>query len=225
MTTTSPLAESALLPRPVLATSPAPVRIDEAQADVLERVANAMRRHGIEAIVVETPADARAAVLSIVPEGAEVHSGKSKTIEDLGLFAELMESGRYDAIRPRLFKMDRATQAREMRKLGAAPDFELGSVAAVTVDGALVSASATGNQLAAYAGGAGRLVLVVGSQKIVKDLDAALARIREVVLPWENERVRERMGVDTILAKVLITYGEWIHDRTTVILVREPIGI
>jgi hypothetical protein len=200
MTTTSPLAESALLPSSVLATSPAPVRIDEAQPDVLERVANAMRSHGIEAIVVETAADARAAVLSIVPEGAEVHSGKSKTIEDLGLFAELMESGRYDAIRPKLFKMDRATQAREMRKLGAAPDFELGSVAAVTEDGALVSASATGNQLAAYAGGAGRLVLVVGSQKIVKDLDAALARIREVVLPWENERVRERMGVDTMLA-------------------------
>jgi hypothetical protein len=131
MTTTSPLAESALLPRPVLAPLPAPALIDEPKPDVLERVAGAMRSHGIEAIVVETAADARAAVLSIVPEGAEVHSGKSKTIEDLGLFAELMESGRYDA----------------------------------------------------------------------------------------------RMGVDTMLAKVLITYGEWIHDRTTVILVREPIGI
>lgn len=184
-----------------------------------------MRRHGIETIVVDTAADARAAVLSMVPEGAEVHSGKSKTIEDLGLFAEFMESGRYDAIRPKLFKMNRETQGREMRKLGAAPDFELGSVHAITEDGALVAASATGNQLAAYAGGAGRVILVVGSQKIVKDLDAALARIRDVVYPWENARVRERMGVDTMLAKVLITYGEWIKGRTTVVLVREPIGV
>lgn len=196
-----------------------------AEPDRVERVAEAMRLHGIEAVVVDTAAEARAAVLERVPEGAEIHSGKSKTIEDLGLFAELMESGRYDAIRPKLFAMDRATQGREMRKLGAAPDFELGSVAAVTEDGALVAASATGNQLAAYAGGAGRVILVVGSQKIVKDLDAAMARIREDVLPWENARVQEKMGVDTMLAKVLITYGEWIKGRTTVILVREPIGI
>jgi len=193
--------------------------------ELVERVAEAMRSHGIEAIVVDTPDEARAAVLERVPEGTEVHSGKSKTIEDLGLFAELMESGRYDAIRPKLFAMNRETQGREMRKLGAAPDFELGSVAAVTEDGALVAASATGNQLAAYAGGAGRVILVVGAQKIVKDLDAALARIRDVVFPWENARVRERMNVDTMLAKVLITYGEWIKGRTTVILVREPIGI
>lgn len=213
-TTTDPVAAAPASTSPTLA-----------EPDRLERLAEVMRAHGIEAVVVDTAAEARAAVLERVPEGAEVHSGKSKTIEDLGLFAELMELGRYDAIRPKLFAMDRATQGREMRKLGAAPDFELGSVAAVTEDGALVAASATGNQLAAYAGGAGRVILVVGSQKIVKDLDAALARIRDEVFAWENARVRERMGVDTMLAKVLITYGEWIKGRTTVILVREPIGI
>lgn len=207
------------------AAAPASFSPTPTEPDRVERVAETMRAHGIEAIVVDTAAEARAAVLERVPEGAEIHSGKSKTIEDLGLFAEFMESGRYDAIRPKLFAMDRATQGREMRKLGAAPDFELGSVAAVTEDGALVAASATGNQLAAYAGGAGRVILVIGSQKIVKDLDAAMARIREDVLPWENARVQEKMGVDTMLAKVLITYGEWITGRTTVILVREPIGI
>ncbi|HYL41535.1 MAG TPA: LUD domain-containing protein [Candidatus Binatus sp.] len=193
--------------------------------DLVDRVAEAMRSHGIEAIVVATGAEAREAVLARVPEGAEVHSGKSKTIEDLGLFAELMESGRYDAIRPKLQKMDRATQGREMRKLGAAPDFELGSVAAVTEDGKLVAASATGNQLAAYAGGAGKVILVVGAQKIVKDLDAALARIDDVVFPYEDARVQQMLGVGTKLAKVLVIYGEWIKDRTTVILVREPIGV
>src|SRR5947207_1071183 len=221
MTTTSPLAE----PASTFSSPIASGSVTGSRPDRVEAVAEAMRSHGMEALVVDTAADARAAVLSMVPEGAEVHSGKSKTIEDLGLFAEFMESGRYDAIRPKLFAMDRATQGREMRKLGAAPDFELGSVAAVTEDGALVSASATGNQLAAYAGGAGRVILVVGSQKIVKDFDAALTRIRGVVFPWENARVRERMGVDTKLAKVLITYAEWITGRTTVILVREPVGI
>lgn len=193
-------------------------------ADPVERVAEALRSHNIEAIVVDTAAEARTTVLGLVPEGAEVHTGKSKTLEDVGLYAELMESGRYDALRPRLFTMDRATQGREMRKMVAAPDVMLGSVAAVTEDGALVAASATGSQLGPYAAGAGRVILVVGSQKIVPDLDAALVRIRDVAFPYENAQVRARLGVDTVLEKVLITYGEWQPGRTTVVLVREPVG-
>jgi L-lactate utilization protein LutC len=196
-----------------------------APVDLLEDVAVALRARNIEAIVVATGAAARDVVLGLVPDGAEVHSGKSKTLEDVGLYAALMESGRYDAIRPRIFAMDRTTQGREIRKLTGTPDVIVGSVAAITADGTLVAASATGSPLGAYAAGAGRVILVVGSQKIVPDLDGAMARIREVVLPWENERVRERLGVDTMLAKVLLVLGEWQPGRTTVVLVREPVGV
>jgi hypothetical protein len=193
--------------------------------DRLEHVAEALRSHNITAVVVDRGAEARDVVLGLIPVGAEVHSGKSKTLEDVGLYAEIVESGRYDAIRPRMFAMDRATQGREIRKLVAAPDFMLGSVAAVTDDGTLVAASATGSQLASYAAGAGRLILVVGSQKLVPDLDAALRRIHDVVFPYELAQVRARLGVDTILEKVLIIYGEWLAGRTTVVLVREPVGV
>ena len=55
-----------------------------------------------------------------IPVGSQVHSGKSKTLEDAGLFQELMESDRYDFIRRRTLKMDRRTQGNEIRKLGAA---------------------------------------------------------------------------------------------------------
>ena len=154
-----------------------------------------------------------------------MHTGKSKTLEDIGLYSELVDSGRYDAIRGRMSTMDRATQGREIRKLSAAPDFMLGSVAAITADGTLVAASATGSQLGAYAAGAGRLILVVGSQKVVPDLDAAMRRIGEIVFPWENDRVRERMGVDTALEKVLLIFGEWRSGRTTVVLVRQRVGV
>jgi hypothetical protein len=194
-------------------------------ADPLERVAETLRSHNIEVIVVDTGDEARGVVLGMIPEGAEVHSGKSKTLEDIGLYAEVAESGRYDAVRPRMATMDRATQGREIRKLIAAPDFMLGSVAAVTEDGTLVAASATGSQLGPYAAGAGRLILIVGSQKIVPDLDAALRRIRDVVFPWENAQVRARLGVDTVLEKVLLIYGEWLAGRTTVVFVREPVGV
>ena len=194
-------------------------------SDRIERVAAALRSHNIETIVVDSGEDARKVVLGLIPQGAEVHSGKSKTLEDVGLFGELVESGHYDALRPRYFAMDRKTQGREIRKLIAAPDYMLGSVAAVTEDGTLVAASATGSQLGAYVSGAGRLILVVGSQKIVSGLDAALRRINEVVFPYENAQVREKLGVDTALEKVLLLYGEWRPGRTTVLLVREPVGI
>jgi hypothetical protein len=101
----------------------------------------------------------------------------------------------------------------------------VGSVAAVTDDGTLVAASATGSQLGPYAAGAGRVILVVGSQKIVADLEAALVRIRDVVFPYENAQVRSSMGVDTVLEKVLLIHGEWQAGRTTVVLVGEPVGV
>jgi hypothetical protein len=195
------------------------------EPDLVERVAGALRSHKIDAIVVDTGEQARDLVLTMIPEGAEVHSGKSKTLEDVGLYTELNESGRYDAIRPRMFKLDRATQGDEIRKLTASPAFMVGSVAAVTEDGALVAASGTGSQLGPYAVGAARLILVVGSQKIVPDLAAAMRRINEVVFPVEDAQVFERLGVHTILAKVLIIYGEWNAARTTVVLVREPVGV
>ena len=124
----------------------------------LETAADALRARNIEVLVVDTGAEARDEVLSRVPAGSEVHSGKSKTLEDIGVFAALHAPGAYDAIRPKLLAMDRATQAREMRKLGATPDTVVGSVNALTADGVLVAASATGNQLAGYAGGAGRVI-------------------------------------------------------------------
>ena len=203
-----------------------PISLPVASSEAtIQRVADTLRANHLEVLVVDTGDQARDAVLERVPEGSEVYTGKSMTLEEIGVFAALHEPGRYDAIRPRLQAMDRATQGREMRKLGQVPDTIVGSVAALTEDGWLVAASATGNQLAAYAAGAGRVILVVGSQKIVPDLDAALRRIREVVFPYENARVQATLGVETRLEKILLLIGEWVAGRTTVILVREPVGV
>ena len=179
----------------------------------------------MEVVIVDNGDAACRAVLERIPEGVEVHSGKSKTLEDIGVFKEIQELGRYDALRPRFLKMDRKTQAREIRKLMAGPDFMLGSVQAITEDGVLVAVSATGSRLAPYAASAGKLILVVGSQKIVPDLEAALRRVHEHVFPWEDARVHEAMGVSTIIGKILLIEREWVAGRTTVILVREPAGI
>jgi hypothetical protein len=160
-----------------------------------------------------------------IPEGAQVHSGKSKTLEDSGVFKELMESERYDFIRRRTMKMDRATQGDEIRKLSSAPDVMLGSVHAVTEAGQLVVTSASGSQIGPYASGAGKLILIIGSQKIVPDLDAAFHRIQDYVFPWEDARLREQLGIGTAITRTLIIERDFRPGRTTIILVREPIGV
>lgn len=196
-----------------------------ASEETLQQVAARLREHNIEAIIVDNGDDARKAVLERLPKGAEVHSGKSKTLKDSGIFDLIQDPDQYNALRPRVLKMDRQTQAQEIRKLMAGPDYMLGSVNAITEDGILVAASATGSQLGPYASTAGKVILVVGSQKIVPDLPTALQRVREYVLPWEDAQVRTMLPVGSFVGKILIVEREWVAGRMTVILVRTPVGI
>jgi hypothetical protein len=122
-------------------------------------------------------------------------------------------------------KMDRKTQMREISKLSASPDFMVGSVHAVTEAGQLVVVSASGSQIGPYASGAQKLILVVGSQKIVPDLDTAFRRISEYVFPYEDARLREQLGIGTKWTRTLILERDFTPGRTTVILVREPVGV
>jgi hypothetical protein len=101
----------------------------------------------------------------------------------------------------------------------------LGSAHAVTEAGQIVITSASGSQIGPIASGAGRLVLVIGSQKIVPDLDSAFRRIQDHVFPWEDARLREAMGIGTKITRTLILERDFVPGRTTVVLVRDPIGI
>jgi len=184
-----------------------------------------MRERNIEVLIVSSAEEAKQVVLDRIPKGAEVHSSKSKTLQDSGIFNALQDQNLYNALRHQSMKMDRKTQGREIRKLLAAPDFMLGSVQAITEAGILVDVSATGSQIGPYASTAGKLVLVVGSQKIVPDLEAAFRRMREYVQPWEEAQVRKAVNMETYVGKILIIEREWLAGRMTVILVREPLGI
>ena len=191
----------------------------------LEALAARLRERNFEVLIVEDADAAREAVLERIPEGASVHSGKSKTLEDAGIFSALMEGESYDFIRKRTAKMDRATQRDEMRKLGAAPDVMLGSAHAVTEAGQIVITSASGSQIGPIASGAGRLILVIGAQKVVPDLEAAFRRIRDYVFPYEDARLRETLGVGTKITRTLILESDFMPGRTTIVLVRQPLGV
>jgi YkgG family uncharacterized protein len=188
------------------------------------RTAAALEENGIGVLRAKDGGEARRIVLDLIADGAQVHHGASVSLEASGIVAELESFGRYDPLKPRIWSMDRETEADEIRRLSAAPDVMLGSVHAVTEGGALVTASASGSQLGPYAAGAGKVILVVGTQKIVSDLDEALRRIEEYAYPLEDARAEAAYGVHSGVNKILIVNREWTPGRTTVVFVDEPLG-
>ncbi|MEU4486126.1 nuclear transport factor 2 family protein [Streptomyces purpurascens] len=226
---TSPLAGTA--PRagtgPAEATAapaPAPSFADPASAERLERAAAALRAGGFAAEILDDAAAARARVKDLVPEGASVLTGASETLRLSGIDDDINTGGRYDAIRPRVRAIDRATGADEIRKLVAGPEFVVNSVAAVTETGSLVLASGSGSQLPANAGGAAHAVWIVGAQKVVPDLSTALRRVEEHALPLENTRAQQVYGRPSAVNRLLILNAEPRPGRGTVLLLREAIG-
>jgi hypothetical protein len=186
-------------------------------------VAEALRRHGMRAMVAANRDEAKQLVLEQLPDDAQVHQGASVTLDTIGVTEAIEQSGRYNAVRPKLYTLDRATQMDEIRRLGASPDFMLGSVHAVTDDGSLVVASASGSQIGAYASGAGQTILAVGSQKVVPDLMTALRRIDEYTFPLEDERAQKAYGMHSAIHQLLVINGDY-SGRITVILIDEPLG-
>lgn len=196
-----------------------------ASDEQIERTVKALAANGITTHVVASGEEAKRLFFEIVPKGAEVKAAASKTLQDLGIADAIDKSGRFDAVRPKVFSMDRKTQADEMRILGVRPAYAVGSAQAVTEDGCLLFASKTGSQLGPYASGAGKVVLVVGAQKIVKNVNEGLRRLEEYSFPIEDVRAREAYGMPSALNKILIVGGEIIPERITVILVKEELGI
>jgi len=196
----------------------------QATDEKIERTSKALEANGIQTLIAETGAEAKRLFLELIPEESEVFLSSSVTLEQLGIVADVDQSGKFDAVRPRMYAMNRETQGREIRKLIAAPDFAAGSVHAVTEDGHVLIASATGSQLGPYASGAGRVIWVVGAQKIVKDLNDGFRRIQEHVVPLEEEHMQQLYKVGTAVNEMLIVNRATRPGRITMILVKEELG-
>jgi hypothetical protein len=203
---------------------PAALFADPAPAPRLERAAAALTEHGFTVEILDDAAAARTRIRELIPEGASVFTGASETLRLSGIEPDINASGRYDAVRPRVLAMDRATQADDFRRLIATPDVAVGSVAAVTETGSLVLASASGSQLPANAGGAARRIWIVGAQKVVPDLGTALRRVEEHCLPLETVRAQAAYGYPSAVNRLLVLNGEPYPGTGTVLLLREAIG-
>jgi YkgG family uncharacterized protein len=182
-----------------------------------------LEEHGSSVEVVDDLDAARAAVLARIPDGSSVMTNTSVTLEETGIADAINNGGPYESMRNKLMALDFATQLQEMKAIGGQPDYSVGSVHAVTRDGSLFIASASGSQLASYAWGAANVIFVVGAQKLVPTAEAARERIYEHSLKLEDVRALAAYGQNSSVGKILEIHQE-MPGRIHVVLIRKVVG-
>jgi acyl-CoA hydrolase len=183
----------------------------------------ALEEHGFSVEVVDDLDGARAAVLARIPRGSTVMTNTSVTLQETGIADAINDGGPYESARQKMLALDFATQVQEMKAIGGQPDYAVGSVHAVTRDGTLVIASASGSQLASYAWGAANVIFVVGAQKLVPTLEAAHERIYQHSLKLEDARAYVAYGQNSRVGKILEIHQE-DPGRIHVVLIRQPVA-
>jgi hypothetical protein len=183
----------------------------------------ALEEHGFSVEVVDDLDAARAAVLARIPEGSSVMTNTSVTLQETGITDAVNDGGPYDSARNKMMALDFATQAQQMKAIGGQTEYSLGSVHAVTHDGTLVIASASGSQLASYAWGAANIIFVVGAQKLVPTLETAHERIYQHSLVLEDARAVATYGQNSSVGKILEIHQE-LPGRIHVVLIRQSVG-
>ena len=190
----------------------------------LQATVVALEEHGFSVEVVDDLDTAREAVLARIPEGSSVMTNTSVTLAETGIADAINDGGgRWESARNTMFALDFATQAQEMKAIGGQPDYALGSVHAVTRDGTLVIASASGSQLASYAWGAANVIFAVGAQKLVPTLEAAHQRTYQHSLPLEDARAQAAYGQHSQVGKILEIHQE-LPGRIHLVLIRQQVG-
>jgi LUD domain len=189
----------------------------------LQATVVALEEHGFSVDVVDDLDAAREAVLTRIPQGSSVMTNTSVTLAETGIADAINNGGPYDSARNKMFALDFATQAQQMKAIGGQPEYALGSVHAITRDGTLVIASASGSQLASYAWGAANIIFVAGAHKLVPDLLAAHERIYTHSLQLEDARAQAAYGQHSQVGKLLEIHQE-LPGRIHVVLIRQVVG-
>jgi L-lactate utilization protein LutC len=195
--------------------------------DVVTKTAVALTGRGMTAESVEKGAEALEKIIHMIPQGASVMNGASRTLEQIG-YIEHLKSGQHgwnNLHAGIVAEKDPAKQG-ALRKQAVSSDFYLGSAHAVTEGGEIVIASASGSQLPHLAFTSPNIILVVSNQKIVPTLPDAIKRIEDHVMPLEDKRMKAAYGVGTARNKTLIMSGEhpMMGRKVHIIFVNEKLG-
>lgn len=197
-----------------------------ASDESVERTKQAAESRNIHIEYVSSKDDALRMVQNLIPAGAQVMTGGSETLQEIG-FIDLLKSGNHtwNNLKDKIMaEKDEARQA-ELRIQSVLSEYFLGSVHAIAETGELVFASATGGQLPSYAYTCRNVIWVAGTQKIVPTLADAIQRVEEYVLPREDARMKREGYSGSVIGKLLILKFEIDPNRNLkLILVPEKLG-
>lgn len=198
-----------------------------ASQELLNATFQALQAKNIQPTVVKTATEALEKIKDLIPAGKSVMNGSSITLKQIG-FTDLLKSGEHpwhNLHAEILAETDAAKQA-ELRKQSVLSDFYLGSVHALTKDGEFIIASNSGSQIPHVVFTSPNLIFVVSSKKIVNNLDDAMKRLDNVVMPQENARLKEAYGIDTSLNQIFIFKNEnpMMNRKIHMIIVEEDLG-
>jgi L-lactate utilization protein LutB len=193
-------------------------------AIVAETVKN-LTAHGFIVEVVETRQEALEKIKRMIPAGAEVMSGSSTTLNEIGLMDYINSNeSEWINLQAQLYAENDKEKRDELRRSSVTADYFLASVNAISQTGALVAVDNTGSRVGAFPFAAQHLVLVASTQKITDSIESAMQRVREYVWPLEKKRAFAAYGIDSMTRKWVIMENENEVGRTQVILVKEMLG-
>ncbi len=193
--------------------------------ETIAETVNAIRERGIRVIQAVNGVEALEILITLIPSGAEVMSGSSTTLIEIG-YPEYVQSGRsawkdlHDFVTAENDDKKRA----ELRRKSVTAEYFVSGANAIAQTGEIVACDKTGSRVGAWPFAAGNLILVVGTNKIVPTLDTALRRVREYSFPLENARAQGAYGIPSRIGKCVILEYEQNEGRITLILVNEQLG-
>ncbi|KAF9972957.1 hypothetical protein BGZ73_003850 [Actinomortierella ambigua] len=187
----------------------------------------ALEKNGFGVHLVKDRVEAFNKIYDLIPEGASVATAHSTTLEELG-FINYLSDGKHPwkNIKDAIFaEKDKEKQQELRRTLGGVPDAFLTSVVAVTEDGHLLTGDQVGNRVGILIHGSKQAIVVVGSNKIVKDDAEAMVRLKSHVLPAVDAYTRKVFGFPKItVGNVATVFISFPAQRIQVVIIDESLG-
>ena len=195
----------------------------------LQKAITAIQARGVSVALVETKEAALAQLQTLIPVGATVMTGASVTLQQIGFEALLMEGKHpWRYLKARINTENDPVKRAVLRKQATLADYYLSSVHAIAETGEILIASATGSQLPAYAFSSSNVIWVAGAQKVTPSLEAAFHRLRDYVLPLEDQHMKQLYGKESrsFIGKILVFEREapYLHRKVHLLLVNQVLG-
>jgi hypothetical protein len=156
---------------------------------VAEKIIDNLGKRGMQGSYAANVGQARKEVLEMIPQGSSVYRCGSMTAVYMDLWQEIAKIPKVEIIDP--FQSGLSFEdSLEPRRKGLLADIMITSTNAITLDGKLINLDGLGNRVAAMIFGPKKVILVVGMNKVVPDVETAMARTKNYAAPVNAMRMQ-----------------------------------